>query len=162
MLEYYQSAEAAPFQSGEDDMLDRVLEMVIVFGLMTTMVQLLSQFVPSTLQQLNTGSTGVAQASLDQYKPSFIQKKAWGPTSAVLDLSGIAGRLAVETVVSSSVPGTFTILGSVDGVNYVQKEVITLTPTHLNDSRGFLNAFPFIKVETANAGVNQIDIIASR
>lgn len=144
-------------------MVDRVLEMVIMFGLMTTMVQLLSQFVPSTIQQLNTGSTGVAQSiTLDQYKPSFVQKKAWGPTSAVLDLSGIAGRLAVETVVSSSVPGTFTILGSIDGVNYVQKEVITLTSTHLNDSRGFLNAFPFIKVETSNAGVNQIDIIASR
>jgi len=80
-----------------------------------------------------------------------------------LDTGLYGGRTCVEIWVKSSVAATFNILASSDGVNWRKTAADKIELTAAGESsKGFFNAWRYIKVETSAANDNEIEITSSR
>jgi hypothetical protein len=83
--------------------------------------------------------------------------------TTTLDTGLYGGRTNVEiTVNSNAAPTTFTVSGSADNVNWTQVDTIQVTTANTAVHKGYGNAYRYIKVATAAANNNTIEIVASR
>lgn len=96
----------------------------------------------------------------------FQPLSAFGSSTAAgltvtLDTGPYGGRLQVEVFVGSSAAATFTVAGSRNNSDFRTVDTITLTASG-NAHRGYFNAYRYIRVSTAAANNNEIEIVASR
>jgi len=83
------------------------------------------------------------------------------PLTVDLDTGPYGGRTIVEIWVSSSAAATFTVYGSRDNAHWREVDSITLTGAS-EAHQGYSNAYRYIRVSTADANDNEIEITASR
>jgi len=99
--------------------------------------------------------------------PGFSEAKSnyGSSTGAVLtvdlDTGVYGGRLYAEVWVKSSAAATFTVYGSRDNSNWREVDTIVLDEAG-EASRGYDNAYRYIRVATTDANNNEAEIVASR
>jgi len=110
-----------------------------------------------------TASVGAVREALEEaFSPVVVLRQSTGEElQAVADLRGMKGRMALEVFVKSSDAATFTLEGSANGTDFRVLDTIVLAAAG-EDHRGYVNAYPVIKVRTADANDNVIEIVASR
>jgi hypothetical protein len=83
-----------------------------------------------------------------------------GPLVVAIDLRQV-GAVTLEVMVKSSVPATFYVEGSVDGVKWSAKDTLSLAaPGERHE--GYMNAYPVVRVGTEDVGDHEIEIVAAR
>lgn len=95
------------------------------------------------------------------FKPVTARDNKTGPIQVVLDLRESSGRIHVEVWVKSSLAADFFVEGSSNGVDFRQMDVISLVGGG-ESHRGYLNAYPVLRVSTTSTGDNEIEIVAAR
>lgn len=106
-----------------------------------------------------SGAEAVEKTITDAYTPVSAYNMVSGAgLSVTLDTGG---RVTVEVWVKSDVVADFKVYGSSDGNRWRLVDTISLgSPGEL--SRGYMNAYRWVKVETSAVGNNEIEITASR
>ena len=92
------------------------------------------------------------------------KEEAPGPLSVELDLKDAGGYSLKDIWVKSSAAGDFIIYGSYNGEDWRQIDEMALPQPSGRDNRhkGLQNAYPYIRVSTDLAAVNEIEIVASK
>jgi len=81
--------------------------------------------------------------------------------SAELDTTSCGGLSLCEVWIESNVDATFSVFGSVDGVNWRWMEDLTLPCNGRTDRHvGYHNAYHHLKVSTDTVGTHDIEIVA--
>lgn len=84
------------------------------------------------------------------------------PLSVVLDTIGVIAQI-VEVWVKSNGAATFRVYNSQDGITYRESVSNEIELTASGEDYGiFYNAYRFIRVATAAANDNEIEIVAQR
>jgi len=99
----------------------------------------------------------------DSLRPRSAYSTSTSATLTVtLDVSDVRrGRSHVEVGVRSSSAGDFYVEGSHNNVRWWPVDTITVT-ANVDEHRGYLNAFPYIRVRTNLVADNEIVIVSSR
>jgi len=96
------------------------------------------------------------------FSPQSVYNSSTAAALAVeLDTGLYGGRTTVEVWVKSSAAADFEVYGSRDGSNWRLVDTISLAGAD-EDHRGYQNAYRYIRVTTAAANDNEIEIVASR
>jgi len=100
-------------------------------------------------------------------RPSLKPRSAYSTSTAATLTVTLAveevteGRSHVEVGVRSSSSGDFYVEGSHNNVRWWPVDTITVT-ADVDEHRGYLNAFPYIRVRTSLVADNEILIVSSR
>ncbi len=91
------------------------------------------------------------------------KEEAPNPLTVTLELGDTGGYSLKDIWVVSDLPGDFIVYGSYNGGNWRQIDEITVPQGNRTDRhKGLQNAYPYIKVSTDLAAVNEIEIVASQ
>ena len=81
--------------------------------------------------------------------------------SVELNTTNCGGLSLCEVWISSDVDATFSVFGSVDGMNWRWIEDLTLPYGDRTDRHtGYHNAYHYLKVSTDTVGTHKIEIVA--
>jgi len=117
----------------------------------------------TVLARLNDIAWEISKIRLSLSPRNAYNTSVGAPLSVTLDVSVYSnGRSHVEVCVKSSGTGVFRVYGSHDNARYWLVDTIDYPTANVDEHKGYLNAFPYIRVETDIVADNEILIVSSR